>query len=579
MDIYFDIETNPITDWMHLSDLKELRSFAVAIEDEPARTVSLKEGIELLNGATTLIGHNLIGFDLPALRKLVPSFTRDHNIFDTAVACRLLHTNIADADYRDPTMPKELVGLHSLKAWGHRLKFPKTDGGDFEAGPKLDEYCRNDVELVRVLARDLLKHPAKAFKSLDLEMRFAQIIKQQERVGIPFNVKAAERLHAEIRKQMLEIEQQMQSMFPPVVQERVSEKTGKKLKPKILTFNPGSRLQIADRLKDMHGWQPTEFTPDGRPKVDETVLQSLSYPEAKVLAEYLTLGKRLGQLADGDEAWLKVVTPKGRIHGRVNTNGAITGRCTHSRPNMAQVPTEPAYRALFAAPKGKVMVGADASGLELRCLAHYLGGWDGGEYAKAVTTGDIHWTNALAFGLTSDKVMDKGNPAHKQARNQAKGAIYALIYGAGNEKLGMVLGGDKRTGAKARANFESKVPAYLRLKETVTRNLGSRGWLKGLDGRPLYPRSEHAALNTLLQSAGAVVMKQACVYAHMKLDASEVEQVAAVHDEYQFITTPDYADQVGKVVVQAIRDAGTFFEMRCPLDGEYRIGANWSETH
>lgn len=313
--------------------------------------------------------------------------------------------------------------------------------------------------------------------------------------------------------------------------------------------------------------------------MDETVLATLEYPEAAVLSEYLTLGKRLGQLADGDEAWLKVVTPKGRIHGRVNTNGALTGRCTHSRPNMAQVPTDPEYRKLFVAPPGFVLVGVDASGLELRCLAHYLGKYDGGTYAKAVVSGDIHWENALAFGLASDKVMDKSNPDHKKARNQAKGAIYALIYGAGNEKLGMVLGGDKRTGAKARANFEAKVPAYLRLKETVSDILSRRGWIMGLDSRPLYPRSEHAALNTLLQSAGAVVMKQACILAHRYMDHERIHQVASIHDEYQFVSSPEYAEAAGRIVVRSIKDAGESFKFRCPLDGEYRVGRNWAETH
>jgi DNA polymerase-1 len=579
--IYFDIETNPLTDWMHLSDLKEVRSFGLCINDGEPFTVTPEEGIEALCGPGTIVGHNIIGFDLPALTKLYGFGVGQHRIFDTAVASRLLHTNLADQDYRDPTMPKELVGLHSLKAWGHRLRFPKTEGGDFTAGPMLDEYCRNDVALTRALHKHLGTHPSLpgSTEALDIEMLFAQIIKEQERAGITFDVKAAERLHAELRKRMLEIEQEMQKMFPPIVQERISEKTNKILKPKVTVFNPGSRLQIAERLKMMRGWEPTEFTPDGRPRVDESVLAALDYPEAAVLAEYLTLGKRIGQLADGDEAWLRVVTKAGKIHGRVNTNGALTGRCTHSRPNMAQVPTDPEYRKLFVAPPGMVMVGVDASGLELRCLAHYLGAYDNGEYAKAVTTGDIHWTNAQAFGLAMSEVMDKNNSEHKKARNQAKGAIYALIYGAGNEKLGLVLGGSKRTGANARANFEAKVPAYLKLKETVSTTIARRGWIKGIDGRPLYPRSEHAALNTLLQSAGAVVMKQACIIAYNAIDPNRCWQVAAVHDEYQFVSTPEYAHEVGSIVVDAIRKAGKGFNFRCPLDGEYRIGANWAETH
>ena len=248
---------------------------------------------------------------------------------------------------------------------------------------------------------------------------------------------------------------------------------------------------------------------------------------------------------------------------------------------MAQIPSKPEYRGLFIAAAGYKLVGVDASGLELRCLAHYLGKYDGGEYARAILDGDIHWENAKAFGLIGDVAQDKANPEHKAARNQAKGAIYALIYGAGNDKLGLVLGGDNRRGKRARTNFEAKVPAYTRLKEDVSNSIGMRGWLRGIDSRPLYPRSEHAALNTLLQSAGAVVMKQACVRAHMRFQAEkiDVQQVASVHDEYQFMVSPDKAEEVGKIVVWAISTAGEDLGFRCPLDGEYRVGDNWAETH
>jgi DNA polymerase I-like protein with 3'-5' exonuclease and polymerase domains len=419
--------------------------------------------------------------------------------------------------------------------------------------------------------------------AVDIEHGFGAIIRRQERIGFPFDIRAGERLHGELRKEMVDIEQQMQQMFPPIVTERISEKTGKRLKPKVEPFNPGSRQQIAARLKEVHGWEPSEFTPDGKPRVDEAVLSALTYPEAKVLSRYLTIQKRLGQLADGDEAWLKAVAQDGRLHGRVNTNGAITGRCTHRSPNMAQVPTDKEYRSLFIPAPGMALIGVDASGLELRCLAHFLGKYDKGEYARIVVQEDIHWANAIAFGLTKDAVQDKANPEHKAARNQAKGAIYALIYGAGNDKLGMVLGGDKKRGAKARANFEAKVPAYLRLKEDVSLALSTKGFLRGLDNRPLYPRSEHAALNTLLQSAGAVIMKKACLNAWDKLsplrEAYQVEQVACVHDEYQFMALPEYAQEVGKIAVWGIQQATHDFDLRCPLDGEFRVGANWAETH
>lgn len=585
MKVFFDIETNPIEDWLNLSDLTDIKCMAVAIEDGEPRIVPVAEGLDLLAKARKIVGHNIQAFDLPALKRLYPAFKYDPDtVFDTLVAARLLHANQREVDFQTQGFPKELVGSQSLKAWGLRLGQEKSEAPSFDMdSAELRKYCMQDVRVVQTLYRHLMQHQAMpmALTALSLEHQFSAIIRQQERNGFPFDTQAAERLHANLRKEVIDLEQQFQVMFPPKIISRISEKTGKPLKDKVEPFNPGSRLQIAERLMERHGWEPQEFTPDGRPRVDEAVLASLPYKEAELLSKYLTILKHLGQLADGDEAWLKAVAKDGRLHGRVNTNGAITGRCTHSRPNMAQIPSKPEYRGLFIAAAGYKLVGVDASGLELRCLAHYLGKYDGGEYARAILDGDIHWENAKAFGLIGDVAQDKANPEHKAARNQAKGAIYALIYGAGNDKLGLVLGGDNRRGKRARTNFEAKVPAYTRLKEDVSNSIGMRGWLRGIDSRPLYPRSEHAALNTLLQSAGAVVMKQACVRAHMRFQAEkiDVQQVASVHDEYQFMVSPDKAEEVGKIVVWAISTAGEDLGFRCPLDGEYRVGDNWAETH
>jgi DNA polymerase I-like protein with 3'-5' exonuclease and polymerase domains len=580
MNISFDIETNAIYDWLNLTDVTDIKCMAISVDGEEPQSVSVGDGLTMLQNADLVIGHNIQSFDIPALQRLYPNF-RVNAIFDTLIASRLLHADQRDKDFQVPGMPKEYVGSHSLGAWGHRLGQPKSVAPSFDCvSEELKRYCEQDVRVTNVLYKHLKNHAALPYAktALDLEHNFASIVRAQERVGFPFDVAAAEILHAELRKEMLGIEQSLQIVFPPKILTRTSSKTGKPLKNKVEVFNPGSRIQIYDRLHERYNWIATEHTPDGRARVDEAVLASLEYPEAKTLSRYLTIIKRLGQLADGDEAWLKLVSKRGRIHGRVNTNGAITGRCTHSKPNMAQIPSDAAYRALFVAPKDKVLVGVDASGLELRCLAHYLGKYDNGKYARAVVEADIHWENAKAFGLIGDVAQDKNNAAHKAARNQAKGAIYALIYGAGNDKLGLVLGGNKATGSKARRNFEAKVPAYLRLKEDVEALMERRGWIKGLDGRPLCPRSAHAALNTLLQSAGAVVMKQACVIAHKKFKVG-VQQVATVHDEYQFIVSPSDAEDIGKIVVQAIEQAGRDFDFRCPLTGEYRCGKNWSQTH
>jgi len=584
MIVAFDIETNPIEDWLELADLREILCMAVSVDGADPEIVPIAKGLELLDRADLIVGHNIISFDLQALLKLHGWYPKDASkVLDTLVTARLLCTNQRDQDFQNPGLPKELVGSHSLKAWGIRLGILKSDAPDFSHdSEELRKYCVQDVRVTNALF-DSFRSMAtfgEASKALHIEHMFARIIRAQERHGFRFDTDEAEKLHAELRKSLLDIEAKLQEVFPPKVTKRVSEKTGKPLKDKVEEFNPGSRLQIAERFIEKYGWQPKEMTPDGRPRVDEAVLADLPYPEAAILKDYLLILKRLGQLAEGDEAWLRLVK-KGRLHGRVNTNGAITGRCTHRNPNMAQVPSEAKYRRLFMADEEQVLVGADASGLELRCLAHYLGKYDNGVYAKSILSGDIHWENAKAFGLTKYATQDKDNPEHKAARNQAKGAIYALIYGAGDDKLGFVLGGDKKRGRQARRNFEAAVPAYTRLKQDVSLAMSTSGKLKGLDGRPLYPRSEHAALNTLLQSAGAVVMKQACLNAWSQFLNHEldVQQVASIHDEYQFTCPFDISQQVGNIVVCAIKDAGRNFRFRCELDGEFRVGANWAETH
>ena len=352
---------------------------------------------------------------------------------------------------------------------------------------------------------------------------------------------------------------------------------GEPLKKRI-PFNPGSRDQIAKRFMQ-RGWKPADFTPDGRARVDEPILKELAkdgYEEAGPLLEYLMIQKRLGQLAEGNEAWLKLVKADGRLHGRVTTNGAVTGRCTHSKPNLAQVPNAGSpygkeCRELFTVGEGKKLVGCDASGLELRCLAHYMARYDGGAYAKILLEEDIHTANQKAAGLPT--------------RDNAKTFIYAFLYGAGDEKIGKIIGKGQAEGKSIKKEFLDKTPALKKLREAVEQAVEARGYLVGLDGRQLPIRSPHAALNTLLQSAGALIMKQATVLLNRYLEvkgwsfARDYALVGHIHDEVQLEVDEDKADTVGQLAVKAIQDAGRSFNFRCRLDGEYKVGQNWAETH
>jgi DNA polymerase I-like protein with 3'-5' exonuclease and polymerase domains len=233
---------------------------------------------------------------------------------------------------------------------------------------------------------------------------------------------------------------------------------------------------------------------------------------------------------------------------------------------MAQIPSvSSSYgkecRACWTVPKGYKLVGIDASGLELRMLAHYMNDED---YTNEILNGDIHTTNQKLAGLES--------------RNQAKTFIYALLYGAGDAKLGTVAGGGKGVGRNLRKSFIDNLPSFANLKSRIARASG-KGYLKALDGRKLFIRSEHSALNTLLQGAGAIVMKKALVILNDKIKDLDAHFVANVHDEWQIEVREDQAEKVGQLGVESIREAGEVLNLNCPLDGEYKIGDDWSETH
>ena len=501
-----------------------------------------------LAGVDCIVGHNLIGFDLPRLRD-VWNFGWNREVVDTLVLGRLL----------DPA----ILGGHSLRAWAQRAgKALKDDfeAADFDGGltDKMRDYCLQDCRANWDVYQYMTELQA-AFSdlSVSIEHDVARMTKEQEANGFDFDFPKACGLFNHHTNRMQEIENELQEVFPPIVEQRWSEKTGKPLKDKVTVFNPGSRQQVASRLEGKGAVWKTR-TETGKPKVDETTLKELSHlPEAMLVLEYLTLSKRLGMV----KSWLDAVAEDGRIHGRVNTCGAITGRMTHSKPNLAQIPSESEYRECFKVPEGCKLVGVDASGLELRMLAHYM---NDQEYTDLILHGDIHTHNQKAAGL--------------ETRNQAKTFIYAFLYGAGNEKIGSIVGKGDRAGGKLKKSFLNATPSLAALIEKVQR-MSKAGTLPGLDGRRVHVRSQHAALNTLLQSAGAIVMKKALVIAEQKLQGLPYKLVAQVHDEFQVEVPEQYAERVGSCFRNAIRQAGRDLQLRCPLDGEYKIGTTWAETH
>lgn len=508
-----------------------------------------------INNATEIVAHNGIFFDFPVLKRVWGITVRKSQVVDTLVLSRLYNPSLEDG--------------HSLAAWGQRLGFAKGEFTDFDSGwsKEMEEYCIQDTLVTKKLYEHLTQEMKNGYskESIKLEHEVAIIIAEQERNGFKLNEAAALQLLSVLKTKLDAIQIEMAAIFPDKVTSGRTHKTsGKPLKDIIEPFNPGSRQQIAERLTEK-GWKPNKFTEKGSVIVDETTLESLDFPEAKTLAEYMMLQKRIAQI----DSWLEALGKDGRVHGRVITNGAVTGRMTHMKPNMAQVPNSGSpygheCRDLWIVEKGYKLVGIDASGLELRMLAHYM---NDNVYTHEVVSGDIHTANQTAAGL--------------QTRNQAKTFIYAFLYGAGSAKIGSIVGGSAKEGQKLIDSFLRNTPKLKALREKVARIYAKEGWLPGLDGRKLLVRAEHSALNTLLQGAGAIVMKQAVVLLHKKLRQSKIDFkiVANVHDEWQIEVEDSRADEAGQLGKQAIKEAGIVLKMRCPLDGEYKVGNSWKETH
>ena len=580
--LVFDIEANDI-------DATKIWCMAAVDVDTKQQYAygpgQLDDAWKLLKSYDRLIGHNIIGYDIPVIKKLTGVDLSDKTVLDTLVLSRLFN----------PVRE----GNHGLESWGYRLNTPK---GDFEEFSKYSaemlDYCEKDV-LLNAKVFHALRQEAKGFskKSIALETEVAKILHSQRERGFMFDVEAASKLLSMLQERLAQVESDVQEDFQskieiikiypfrtktgalskmgcvsPEKKVRLTTEEYQQLEAggKIVIrtnekeFNLGSRKQIGEYLQE-YGWTPEKFTPTGQPIVDEGILSKIKdIPQAQMIAEYLMLQKRIAQI----NSWFKNLKEDNRVHGFVNPNGTITGRMTHRDPNLAQVPSSKSQygtecRACWIVPEGYKLVGIDASGLELRMLAHYMN--DEG-FTNEILNGDIHTVNQKAARLES--------------RNTAKSIIYAIIYGAGDSKLGQVVGGSQKDGKRIRESIFTNLPSFEHLRNRV-QGAARKGFIKGLDGRKVTIRSEHAALNSLLQSAGSIVMKEALVLFNAKIQEQGLDAhfVGNIHDEWQLEVQEDIAEQVGRLGVQAIEEAGQTLELKCPLTGEFNVGNNWSETH
>ncbi len=500
------------------------------------------------------IMHNGLSFDAPMLNKLCGTEIKDNSILDTLILSQLFNP------MRD--------GGHSLESWGERFELPKGSIENFDYYTEdMLEYCKQDVNITYKLYNYLKEEGSKFSKrSIDLEHRIRKIINDQENFGFYLDIPYATTFMASLQDRSQNIYNQLQEVFPPIVTTgRVHKRSGKPLKDIIEPFNPASRKQIGERLMEL-GWKPTKKTDKGNVIVDEDVLSTIDMDEAKLISEYLLLQKRHTQIA----SWVEAVKTDGRVHGRVLTLRTVTGRMAHTSPNMAQVPAVYSpfgkeCRSCWTVqnPETHSLVGTDASGLELRGLAHFM---DDQNFVNEILNGDVHTANQKMAGL--------------QNRDQAKTFIYALMYGAGAAKIGLIVGGDYKTGENLINKFMSNMPKFNLLKNKLTKASES-GMIRGLDGRLLHIRSPHASLNTLIQGSGAVICKQWLVQMIDKIQESGVDAklVASVHDEYQFEVANGDTEKFGEITNTAIKEVQDIYDLKCPLDSEFKIGKNWAETH
>jgi DNA polymerase I-like protein with 3'-5' exonuclease and polymerase domains len=554
----------------------------------------VNDGLPLLNKAEEVAGHNIVSYDLPALKKIF-SWKLDEKVkvFDTLLAGKLSNPDIYNTDVtgRYRSLEKKNYGSYSLESFGQRL-------GNFKASKPVDfavftdemlTYCVQDVDTNTTIYKHL-KSLNLSEQALAIEHNFWHNVIAMEESGFPFDIKAASSLYAKLTAERENIRKELTSLFPVRVIERLSEKTGKPLKPKTIEFNPSSRDHIAYWFKEKYNWTPKAFTPSGKAEINADILEGLDYPEAAELKRYFILDKVIGMIAEGKGAWLTLVGDDGRMHGRINTIGAATTRCTHSGPNMAQVPSvrKPFgedCRSFFYAPKGYKQIGTDLNAIELRCFAHYLGAYDEGAYTNLILEGDIHWANAVAAGFHAPGVYDETKKEMKQARNNAKTLIYAMIYGAGDPKLGQIVGGGSKEGKAIRKKLYENFPAIEKLTNDVKKAAEARGNIKLMHGAQIPVRKSFAALNTLLQGAGAVIAKEWLNVARematdkgLKYD-EDYWFAAHIHDEIQAFAKEGIAKDFAKLMEAAAQEAGVRLGMRCRVDAEAKIGNNWADCH
>ncbi len=647
---------------------------------------------EKVNKYEHFVGHNFWGAEAVVCKNLLGIEFKPDQVTDTLVLSRLQRPMSPYIEQFNTFKKKgwdTRLGGHSLDAWGKRLGYPKIEFDNFsEFTWKQLEYCDRDRDL-NLKVYEYLLWEQKEFnfdtRSIFIEHEAHRLLVQQSINGFTLNKERARKLQDETGELTQEYINKLHEVFPPKKVEirkitpRYTKKPKRDENNKILKnefketiyvntmhgtdhntllanmhvdngdgtfslyrmedFNPSSPKQVGERLMEI-GWNPRKFTATGQPSTNKEVLgEAIDYlaskvPQVEVLRKFNIVTHR----NDKAKTWLELSKEDGRVHGRVNHIGPWTHRCSHFDDNMANIsrvqldksgkPLEGLQgnygwdsRHCWVPKEGWVLVGADASGIQLRALAHYIGDEN---YIKEVISGDIHTVNQKAAGIKD--------------RPTSKTFIYAWLLGAGDEKIGLIVGveeleyenlferaknefkwnrwrhpkndhqrnqfdnllyyvtdklrsdgriADKQTAAVilkgyfTKKQFLENLPALRKFKEEVIPQAAQQGFMVGLDGRKIWVPSEHLAMGAYLQGFEAVIMKWAMYLYQKKLREEGIPftQVAFVHDEVQVETPLEFSTKVGETIVWAIKEAGVMLGSKCPLDGEYKVGYSWAETH